>query len=277
MSLRLKENFMKKITAVAVICAFLLSTLTLTACGAKTSDYSSINKKGYFVCGITLYPPMSYSNEDGEMTGFDTDLANAVAKKLGLEAKFQVITWSKNFIELNSGSIDCIWNGFTVTDARKENCDFSFSYMNNSQCVVLRSADVDKYTTPESLLGKKGVAEAGSAGYDYALELVGESGVVNGAAAQTSALTDLMSGQSDFAVIDVLMADSMVGKGDYSSLFKVTAFAPEKEEYAIGFRKGSDFTAKVNAALKELAEEGTVMEIALKYGLENTVITKYGE
>ena len=218
---------------------------------------------------------MSYTNKDGEMTGFDTDFANAVAEHLGLEAKFQVITWSKNFIELNAGSIDCIWNGFTVTEDRKENCDFSYSYMNNSQCIVVAASKVGDYTTAESFVGKNGVAEASSAGETYAKSLVGATGSVSGASSQTAALTDLASGTTDFAVIDVLMANKMVGNGDFTGLAKVTAVAPESEEYAIGFRKGSDFTAKVNEAIKALAADGTLMKIAEKYHLDNSLVTDY--
>ena len=265
---------MKKLFAILVTAILAVTAcFGLTACG--DSDYNAIKEKGYFVCGITIYEPMSYTNDDGEMTGFDTDFANAVADYLGLEAKFQVITWSKNFVELNAGSIDVIWNGFTVTEERKQNCDFSYSYMNNSQCIIVKTADLANYTTAESFANKKGVAEAGSAGETYAKTLVGETGTVIGSGSQTSALTDLLSGQSDFAVIDVLMADSMVGKGDYTNLSKVTAVAPEAEEYAIGFRQGSDFTEKVNEAIKALSANGTLEKIAKKYGLENSLVKNF--
>ncbi|MBR1891022.1 MAG: transporter substrate-binding domain-containing protein [Clostridia bacterium] len=268
---------MKKLLIVLSICAIAVSSaFSFAGCNAN-SDYQAIKAKGYFVCGVTIYEPMSYTNDDGEMTGFDTDFANAVAEKLGLEAKFQVINWSKNFVELNSGAIDCIWNGFTVTEERSKNCDFSLSYMNNSQCVVVRSDTLASYPDAQSLAGKKGVAEAGSAGFDYATELVGESGIVNGSSSQTAALLDLLAGQSDFAVIDLLMANSMVGNGDFTTLSKVTAFAPDPEEYAVGFRKNSDFKAMVDQAIKDLAADGTLMSIAQKYGLENTVITEFGE
>ena len=263
---------MKKtlITLVAVLVIVMSLTVCLAACGTgDKTDAEYILDKGTLICGITLYEPMNYADEEGEMTGFDTEFAEAVCKKLGIQAKFQVIKWSSKEVELNSKYIDCIWNGFTVTDERKENIEFTKSYLNNTQCVVVKSQNVATYTSKEACAGKKGTAEAGSAGESAAQEM---STNYTAVAAQSSALNEVKSGNADFAVIDVVMAQSMVGKGDYSDLAIATAIQLEAEEYAIGFRKGSDMAAKVNAIIDDLLADGTLQALAEKYGVAGQLI-----
>ena len=104
---------MKKITALLLVVVLLaFGTFALVACNndSSSSDYDYIKNKGTLVCGITLYDPMSYFNEDGDLIGFDTEFTEAVCAKLGLEAKFQIIKWSSKELELKTKSIDCIWN-----------------------------------------------------------------------------------------------------------------------------------------------------------------------
>ncbi len=267
---------MKKIIAALLIVALLVvGAFALVACnkdnGGK-SDADYIINKGTLVCGITLYEPMNYANDDGEMTGFDTEFAEAVCKKLGIEAKFQVIKWDSKEIELNSKYIDCIWNGFTVSDERKENITFSKSYLNNTQCMVVKASALSQFTSTAAVLGKKGAAEQGSAGEDAALSLVSSEADYTGVQAQVTALTEVKSGTVDFAVVDVVLANSMVGKGDYADLAIVTAIQFEAEEYAIGFRKGSDMAEKVNAIIDELIADGTMQALAEKYGVQNQLI-----
>ena len=269
---------MKKVATILLTALFAVTAVFgLTACGEK-SDYEKIEEKGYFVCGITLYEPMNYFNDDDELTGFDTDFANAVADKLGLSAKFQIISWSSKYLELNSGSIDCIWNGFTYGSesngvSRTEYVDFSYKYLANGQCVVTKTADLSVLNTVEAFAGKKGMAEGGSAGEDLAKEL---STVYTASTSQASALMELKNGTVDFIVIDSTMANAMVGKGDYSALSVNDAVPTEAEEYAIGFRKGSDFTAKVNDAIKDLSADGTLATIAAKYDLSDSLINNIG-
>ena len=115
---------MKKILTLVLSALLIASAVfTLASCGtngAANGDAAAIEKKGYFVCGITVYDPMNYFNDDGDLVGFDTEFAKAVAAELGLEAKFQVITWSSKYTELNSGTIDAIWNGFRSSDLIKD-------------------------------------------------------------------------------------------------------------------------------------------------------------
>ena len=268
---------MKKLLTILVagllaVCA----CFSLTACGSN--DFKQIKDKGYFVCGITLYEPMNYFDENDELTGFDTDFANAVAEKLGLQAKFQVISWGSKYLELNSGAIDCIWNGFTYGSesngvSRTEYVDFSYKYLANGQCVVTSKANLSVLNSEEAFVGKKGMAEGGSAGEELAKSL---STVYTAAISQASALMELKNGTVDFIVIDSTMANAMAGKGDYANLAINPAIPTEAEEYAIGFRKGSDFTAKVNEAIKELSADGTLATIAAKYDLSSSLIANIG-
>ncbi len=269
---------MKKLICVLLIVALAAcGAFALTACnkGNGQTDAEYIEGKGTLICGITLYEPMNYPDpESGDLVGFDTEFANAVAEKLGMSAKFQIINWDDKIIELNAKSIDCIWNGFTVNDERKGQVEFTQSYLNNTQCVVVKTANLASYTSVESLADKKAVAEAGSAGETAAKGLTDEANVTS-VTAQSNALLEVKAGNNvDFAVIDLIMANSMVGKGDYADLSIVTAIQLEAEEYAVGFRKGSDMVAKVNAAINELIADGTLLALAQKYGVDNALITE---
>ncbi len=274
---------MKKILSLLLAVMMLAGCmLALASCGK--SDTAAIEKKGYFVCGITYYAPMNYFNEDGDLVGFDTDFAKAVAEELGLEVKFQLIQWGSKYNELNSGAIDLIWNGFTYGNEtlqdgtsvpRTDYVDFTHAYLNNTQCIVMKASALAGIDSLDDLAAMTGAAEAGSSG----------EGVINGidgaeltaVAAQTNALMEVKGGTADFAVIDLLMAQSMVGKADYADLAIVTAIELDAEVYAIGLRKGSDFTAKVNAAIEKLSEDGTLAEIAAAYGLSNALIPNIGK
>ena len=165
---------MKKIiVAILLVLVICLGSVCFVACGSDLdkTDSEYIIDKGTLICGITLYEPMNYADADGEMTGFDTEFAQAVCEKLGIEAKFQVIKWSSKETELNSMYIDCIWNGFTVTEERKANIEFSKSYLSNKQCVVAKAANIDQYASSDSCYGKTAAAEQGSAGEESAKTL----------------------------------------------------------------------------------------------------------
>ncbi len=253
----------------------------LASCGTEKTDWQTIEEKGYFVCGITVYAPMNYFDDDGNLTGFDTEFAQAVAEELGLEAKFQIISWPNKYMELNSGAIDLIWNGFTFgmeSDgvSRTEYVDFTYSYLENRQCLVTKADRVDELNSAEALAGLKAVAEGGSSGEGVAIELSGDENNVTTFTSQASALMELSAGNADFAVIDYQMAKAMVGNGDYKDLAINNAVEPEAEVYAIGARKGSDFTAKVNEAIKTLSENGKLAELAEKYDLTNDLVSNIG-
>ena len=276
---------MKKIISFALALVMLCAmAITFTSCNnndeVKEGDWAKIEEKGYFVCGITVYEPMNYFDADSNLVGFDTEFAKAVAAKLGLEAKFQVIDWPQKYLELNSGAIDLIWNGFTYGEekdgvSRTEYVDFTYSYLENRQCLITKADRVSELNSAEALKGKKGVAEGGSSGEALAVELTGEANVTT-FTAQSKALMELIAGNADFAVIDYQMAKAMVGTGDYAALAINNAVEPESEVYAIGCRKGSDLTAKINEAIKALSEDGTLAALAEKYGLQNDLIANIG-
>ena len=260
---------MKKILCLAI--ALIMCTCVFASCAQE---------KDKLIVGYTLYEPMNYV-KDGEFIGFDTELAEAVAAELGMEVEFKLIQWSNKYMELESGNINCIWNGFTSNCAdddgvqRSDKVDFSYAYMRNEQCVVIRKADADKYTTAESLAGKSYAAEAGSAGEGVAKDFAGESGKFTACTAQTATLTELMGNKVDFVVIDKTMAKTLIGNGSYADLAIVETIEIPSEEYSIGFKKGSELTAKVNEALRTLAANGKMTELATKYGLQNYVITEF--
>ncbi|MBR5246848.1 MAG: transporter substrate-binding domain-containing protein [Clostridia bacterium] len=265
---------MKKI--LAVLMAVLMVALCFSACGDKNTDEP---KKPTIVVGYTLYPPMNYLDENNNLVGFDTDLAKAVFENLGYEVIFKEISWDAKYTDLASGTIDCIWNGFTCNTAdddgvlRADKVDFSYNYMENRQVVVVKNdANI---TSAEDLKGKLGVAEAGSAGETYAKGF--EGATYKGFIKQTEALYEVKMGTADFAVVDAQLAKSYAGKGDYANLVIVDALSSDVEYYAVGFEKGSDLTAKVNGQFVALAADGTIAKLAEKYGVTNTTITDFSD
>ena len=230
--------------------------------------------------GYTIYEPMNYLDENGDLIGFDTELAEAVFANLGMEVVFKEIQWENKYTDLASGTIDCVWNGFTANTAdddgvqRSEKVDFSYNYMMNKQ-VLVSNRDVLEIKSEDDIKGKVCVAESGSAGESYAKGF--SSIVFKGVTKQTDALLEVLSQTAGFAVVDEQLAKSYCGKGDYAKLEISDHLESEAEYYAIGFAKGSDLTAKVNAELVKLAEDGTIAKLAKKYGVENTAITDYAD
>jgi polar amino acid transport system substrate-binding protein len=223
---------------------------------------------------------MNYLDENGELIGFDTDLAKAVFEGLGYEVIFQEIDWSSKYTDLNSGAIDCVWNGFTCNVAddddgiqRAEKVDFSYNYMENRQVIVAK-ADAG-IASAADLSGKIAAVESGSAGETYAASFEGVT--TKGFLKQTDCLFEVNAGTADFAVLDAQLAKSYAGKGDYANITIVDDLSSDVEYYAIGFKKGSELTAKVNAQLEALAADGTIAEIAQKYEVENTTITDFSD
>ena len=274
---------MKKLLTLALAVLMVAGcVVSFAACGKKT-DWETVEKNGKFVCGITIYAPMNYYDADGdlvaddsgELVGFDTELAKMVAEKLGVEVEFQKIEWSNKYAELSSGAIDCIWNGFTSNSKdddgieRKDKVDFTYAYLDNAQCVIVKSDKLSSITSADSLKGLKGAAETGSAGESYAKSVTDEDKVV-GKASQMDTFIDLKSGAVDFIVVDVLLADKIVGQGDYADLAKATAVTIDNEVYSIGCRKGSDLDEKINEALVALLNEGKLETLAAKYNVHIT-------
>ena len=234
---------------------------------------------GTVVVGYTIYEPMNYLDENNELIGYDTDLAKAVFEALGYEVIFQEIDWSSKYTDLDSGAIDCVWNGFTCNTAdddgilRSEKVDFSYNYMENRQVIVAKADSGIKAAA--DLNGKLASVESGSAGETYAKTFEGVT--TKGALKQTDCLLEVNSGAADFAVLDAQLAKSYAGKGDYEQIVIIDELSSEVEYYAIGFKKGSELTAKVNAQLEALAADGTIATLAEKYGVSNTAITDFSD
>lgn len=254
----------------------LLLVFSMVFCFAACGE-----KKNTVVVGYTIYEPMNYKDANGELVGFDTELAKAVFTNLGYDdVIFKEIEWSEKYTELESGSIDCIWNGFTSNSAdddgvaRSEKVDFSYNYMENLQVVVVKKDS--GIASAADLNGKFGCAESGSAGESYANDTF-EAAEIKGLPKQTDCLTEVNGKSRDFAVLDAQLAKAYVGKGDYANLEIVDGLSSDVEYYAIGFKKGSDLTAKVNAQLEALAADGTLKTLAEKYGVGNSVVTDFAD
>lgn len=259
---------------VAAILTTMLCLSLFAGCGSKKEDLAYIQDKGEMVMGITLFEPMNYYDENGELTGFETEFATAVCEKLGVSPKFQVIDWEQKENELRSKAIDCIWNGLTVTAERKENMAFSTAYVSNRQVAIIRKADAEKYTSTESMEGANMIAENGSAG-QIAIETdatLSKNKFV-AAAAQKDALLEVKAGTSDVAVLDYIMAKAVVNNdSDFNDLMIVESIALAPEEYAIGFRlEDTELVAAVNKAIDELVEDGTMAALAEKYDMSESL------
>ena len=236
-----------------------------SAASDADSDLAYIQSNGKMVIGYTVYEPMNYTDADGNFTGFDTELATAVCEKLGVEPEFVEINWDTKETELAAKSIDCIWNGLTLTDDREENLACTKPYIKNAQVVVVK--DGTEYTSTADLVGKTVVAEAGSAG-EAAIqgdENLSKADYVS-KSVQTDCLMEVAAGTADAAVLDLTLANAMIGAGtDYASLKIVDEL--NAEEYGVAFRKGSDAAAAVDAAFDELKADGTMQALADKYDL----------
>ena len=229
------------------------------------SDLDYIKEKGKLVIGYTVYEPMNYTDADGSFTGFDTELATAVCEKLGVEPEFVEINWDTKVVELDAKSIDCVWNGMTLTDDIMANTATTKAYAKNAQVVVVK--DGTDYASTADLVGKTVVAEAGSAG-EAAIE--GDEDLAQAdyvsKSVQTDCLMEVAAGTADAAVLDLTLANAMIGEGtDYASLKIVDEL--NAEEYGVAFRKGSDAAAAVDAAFDELKADGTMQALAEKYDL----------
>ena len=232
---------------------------------AAESDLDDIKGKGKMVIGYTVYEPMNYTDADGNFTGFDTELATAVCEKLGVEPEFVEINWDTKVVELDAKSIDCIWNGMTLTEDIMANTATTKAYAKNAQVVVVK--DGTDYTSTADLADKTVVAEAGSAG-EAAIqgdENLSKADYVS-KSVQTDCLMEVAAGTADAAVLDLTLANAMIGAGtDYAGLKIVDEL--NAEEYGVAFRKGSDAAAAGDAAFDELKADGTMQALADKYDL----------
>lgn len=267
---------MKKKVGILLVLVLMVGALAI-GCGGGSealTDWDYIEDKGEITIGITLYEPMNYNDENGELTGFDTEFAQAACALLDIEPKFQVIDWEQKETELSSKTIDAIWNGLTVTEERRENMAFSTSYVKNKQVVVIKKDNAKKYATLESMEGASVTAENGSAGQSAveANEVLAANNFI-ASAAQKDVLMEIKAGTTEIGVLDFVMARSVIRDDtDYSDLMILEDIELAPEEYAIGFRIGDDETlAKFNQAIEDLIADGTLLALAEKYGLDDVL------
>ncbi len=234
------------------------------------SDLAYIQSKGTLVIGITDFEPMDYKNESGEWIGFDADMAKAFAESLGVTAEFVEIDWDNKILELGSKTIDCVWNGMTLTAEVTSSMECSNAYCNNAQVVIVPADKAADYQDVESCKDLTFAAEAGSAGEE---ELNALGYTVTPVKAQSDALMEVAAGTSDAAVIDSLMAAAMVGEGTgYANLTYTCGL--NAEEYGVGFRKGSDLAQKLNDFFKTSYDDGSMLQIAETYGVQAALIAQ---
>lgn len=275
---------MKKRALSLLLCGLMTAAL-LAGCGSKEapateapadteaesadgSDMEYVKSKGTLVVGITDFEPMDYKDENGEWIGFDADMAKAFAESLGVEAEFVEIDWDNKALELDSKTIDCVWNGMTLTDEVKSAMECSNAYCNNAQIVIVPADKADQYQDTDSLKDLNFAVEAGSAG-EAEVNALGLS--CTPVKAQSDALLEVASGTSDAAVIDSLMAAAMVGEGTgYADLTYTVQL--NSEEYGVGFRKGSDLAAALNDFFAAGYEDGSVAACAETYNIQAALI-----
>lgn len=267
-------------TLVAGMATAVLSLALLAGCGdaqaaksgsnagsaTKAAADTSATATGKLIVGFDqAYPPYGYVGDDGEYTGFDLDLAQAVAEKEGWDIELEPIDWDAKDALLNSGAINCIWNGFTM-EGRENDYTFSDPYMLNAQVVVVRADS--GIEDADGLAGKTVVTQVDSAAEEIlkgdAADLAATFATLDTIGEYNTAFMQLESGAVDAVACDLSIAQyQMAAKPDaYVMLDEYLS----EENYAVGFKKGDTATADaVTAALKALYEDGTVEQIAAKY------------
>ena len=258
--------------------ALMLSAVMAMGMVSAVSVQASVEDKTLIVGFDAEYPPYGYMDEDGEYTGFDLELAQAVCDLEGWTLDKKPINWDSKDMELNSGSIDCIWNGFTM-NGREDDYTFSIPYVDNSQVIVV--ADNSGIEKLSDLAGKTVGVQAASAALDLLQsedeggqkELADTFGALNEFADYNTAFTELQAGALEVLAIDICVAKyqrNSIGKG-----FKILDETLNTEQYAIGFKKGNtELCDIVNADLQKLADDGTVAKLAEKYEIADMVTLK---
>lgn len=251
------ENRMKKFLCLVAVIAL------LTGCASKKEE---VKREETIVIGLDdTFAPMGFRDESGKLVGFDVDLAKAIGEKLGMSVEFQPIDWAMKETELNGNNIDCIWNGYSITEARKEMVEFSNPYLQNKQIIITLSES--SINSKEDLANKKVAVQKESS----ALEAVQQDSIVTQLSnliefdTNIDCFLDLEAGRSDAIVCDEVLA-RYVMKQRGEEKYKVLSDNFGEEEYGIGFRKAdTELVEKVNRALQECIDDGTVEQIRMKW------------
>jgi polar amino acid transport system substrate-binding protein len=244
--------------------------------GSADKSLENVLSKKKLVMGLDdSFPPMGFRNEKNEIVGYDVDLAKEVAKRMGVELALQPIDWNAKEQELNTGQIDCIWNGFTITEERRQNVLYSPPYLKNAQVIVVKGNS--PVQTLKDLAGKKAGTQAGSS----SIEAIDEAPEFKASLKEVveykdflTALMDLDVGGTDAVVIDLVVANDNINRSGKD--FRILAETLGEEEFGIGFRKNDKALAdKVWATLLDMAKDGAVAKIAAKWlGADISIIGK---
>ena len=261
-------------------------TMVLSGCNSTKNDaektpapaqtdtsWQDIQDKGYFVMGLDdAFPPMGFRDEKNEIVGFDIDLAKEAAKRLGVDVKFQTIVWESKLEEINSGNIDVIWNGFSVTPERQKEYLFTKPYIKNRQVIVVTADSPIK--TKADLEGKKIGIQAGSSAQDAVMadkatyELIKDN--LFEFDDNVMAMKDLKGGGLDAVVVDIIVGKYYVSKHPGEYKFLQEDFGAE--DFAVGLRiTDKAFLAEMNKALDDMKADGTASEISNKWFSEDII------
>lgn len=269
---------MKRALLLILVAVMLLSGV-LTACGkddGKDTSLEDIKKKGQLVLGMDdNFPPMGFRDDNNELVGFDVDLAKEVTKRMGVELKLQAIDWSQKTNELNAGQVDCLWNGYTITDQRKIETNITDPYMANHQVLVVMKDS--EYQTMADLAGAKLVLQAESSAVDALdanAEFKSSLAEVIELKDNVTAFLDLKSGSSDVLLIDEIVASYYIDKQDDS--FRILEEYLAEEDYGIGFRvEDQSLRDEVQKHMEEMAADGTLAKISEEwFGKDITTVGK---
>jgi polar amino acid transport system substrate-binding protein len=269
---------MKKMVC-ALVCAAVAAGAVFaggkTDTGPDNSLQSVLNKKQLVLGLDDSFPPMGFRNEQNEIVGYDIDLAKEAVKRLGVELVLQPIDWNAKEQELNTGEIDCIWNGFTITEERKKNLLFTPPYLKNAQVIVVKGNS--PVNTLKDLAGKTAGTQAGSA----SIEAIDDAPAFKASLKNVveyrdflTALMDLDVGGIDAVVIDLVVANDNINRSGKN--FRILNERLGEEEFGIGFRKNDKALAdRVWAILLDMAKDGTIAKIATKWlGADISIIGK---
>jgi len=245
----------------------LLDLYNFTIKSDSKSDLNYIMSKGEMIVGIDgNRPPMTYTNDYGELTGFDIEFAKMVCSNLGVDVSFKKIDWSLKESELNNKTIDCVWDSLTVSEERRKIFKFSYVYLSNQQVIIIRKTDAEKYTNAESLT-KATLSTLANTSAEYAIlthRYLSKAKYIP-KTAQLDVELALLNAECDAMVIDSTLANGVVS--NYPEFMVIKGLKFQEEEYAIGFRYNSDLTDKVDNIILDMNLDDSLTELAEKFDL----------
>lgn len=260
---------MKQMKFVLVALCILLALGFVFSCSKEKSQLNSLEKvqeKGVFILGLDdSFPPLGFRDDNNKIVGYDIDLATEVAARLGVKLECQPIDWAAKEQELNTGKIDCIWNGFTMTEEREEALSFTKPYLDNAQVVIVR--EDSGYTKLSDLAGKTIGLQAGSS----ASEAVDSVPEFKSSLKNIVEFKDNLTAFMDLEIkgIDAVVMDMVVGNYSIQTTGKAFVVLAEElstEKYGVGFRKTDiELRDAVQNALLDMAKDGSIEAISTKW------------